>query len=128
MSAELPPPGRRCSCRYRPLTSGSSSVALTARLSLAMMAAGVFGGALMAFQVSREEPRDTRFDHGGNVRQVVEPTLGCDREDPGLSPGVELVGRGKFRDHAVHLPADEVVKCRTRAAIGDMQHPGAEEL
>src|SRR5262249_53307776 len=38
----------------------------------------------------REEPRDTRFDHGGNVGQVVEPTLGCDREDPGLSPGVEL--------------------------------------
>src|SRR5215471_2036305 len=76
----------------------------------------------------RKEPRDTRFDHGGNVGQVVEPTLGCDREDPGLSPGVELVGRGKFRDHAIHLPADEVVKRRTRAAIGDMHHPGAEQL
>src|SRR5262249_20186156 len=56
MSAGLPPPGRRCSCRYRSLTSGSSSVALTARLSLAMMAAGVFGGALMAFQVSERNP------------------------------------------------------------------------
>src|SRR5262245_60255650 len=76
----------------------------------------------------REEPRDTRFDHGGNVRQAVEPTLGCGREDPGLSPGVELVSRGKFRDHAVHLPADEVVKRRTRAAIGDMHHPSAEQL
>ena len=96
MSAGLPPPGRRCSCRYRSLTSGSSSVALTARLSLAMMAADVFGGALMAFQVSERNP--------GTPGQVVEPTLGCDREDPGLSPGVELVGRGKFRDHASTCP------------------------
>src|SRR5215467_6904552 len=127
MSAGLPPPGRRCSCRYRSLASGSSSVALTARLSLAMMAAGVFGGADGVPGI-REEPRDTRFDHGGSVGQVVEPTLGCDCEDPGLSPGVEPVGRGKFRDHAVHLPADEVVKRRTRAAIGDMHHPGAEQL
>src|SRR5262249_40616938 len=48
--------GQRCSCRYRSLTSGSLSVALTARLSLAMMTAGVFGGALMAFQVSERNP------------------------------------------------------------------------
>src|SRR5262249_44182258 len=41
---------------------------------------------------TREDPGAPRFDHGGNVGQLVEPTLGCAREDPGLSPGVELVG------------------------------------
>src|SRR5262249_54462895 len=76
----------------------------------------------------REEPWVTCFDRGGTGGPFVERTRGCAREDPGLPPGVELVSRGKFRDHAAHRPADEVVKRRTRAAIGDMHHPGAEQL
>jgi len=76
----------------------------------------------------RYESWDTRFDEGGNVGQGIQPALGRDREDPRLSPGMQLVSRGKLGEHAVHLPADEVVERRTRPAIGDVHHPGAEEL
>ena len=52
MSCGLPPAAMRLSSRNRALVSGSLRISLIARLSLAMIGAGVLGGALIAFQVS----------------------------------------------------------------------------
>src|SRR5438270_443114 len=56
MSSGLPPAAIRLSSRKRALVSGSAMMSLIARLSLAMMAGAVLGGALIAFQVSETKP------------------------------------------------------------------------
>ena len=52
ISSGVPPAAIRLSSRKRVLVSVSLRISLTVRLSFAMIGRGVFGGALIAFQVS----------------------------------------------------------------------------
>src|ERR1700730_11079241 len=56
MSAGLPIAGRRCRSWKRCLISGEALMSLMVLLSFKMMGSGVFGGALIAFQVSERKP------------------------------------------------------------------------
>ena len=114
ISAGLPPPGKRCCCWYRVLISGSSSAALTARLSFTAtrdlslqfyeQPFGTHGNYSNWMQLA--DPRATNWDdrytsyNGGDPGAQHDPddemTVLHDRDD---SPHPFLSRQGRGREY-----------------------------
>src|SRR5215471_20725548 len=110
---------RRCS-----VVAGSLSTALMASLSLATIAAGVFGGAASAFQLSERKsltPASSMVGTSGHRRNA----RGCrHRQHLGLVRPVLLAHRVQLEEQHVDVAGDEIVHRLRGPAIGHVGELG----
>ena len=84
-----------------------------------MTGAAVFGGALIAFQVSDTTSGRPALRHGRDIGQDLHALVGGDRQHARLAALMQLVDRGELDEAQIDMAGDQIgERARGAALVG----------